>query len=159
MIRIKRIYSSTLPADREHIEEVKEIFRQNFPGVSWYAEKISDMLDHPFKYGYSAVLLVSLSAGRRVTGFSLVLHFHQIKSSYLDFIAARHEIKGSGLGSALYEASREMARARSWSSRCWLMSSRMIRKSGRKGRKTGFRCSGRSMTSMSWSLPVQPLSL
>jgi acetoin utilization deacetylase AcuC-like enzyme/GNAT superfamily N-acetyltransferase len=107
VIRVRRIYSSALPTDREQIEQVKEIFRRSFSAVAPYAEKIPDMLDSPFKYGYRALLLVSLTGGRRVTGFSLVLHFPEINSSYLDFIAAHPDIKGGGLGSALYEATRE----------------------------------------------------
>jgi len=110
MIRIRRIYSTVLPSDREQIEQVREIFVQHFGEVADYAGKIPDMLDSPFKYGYRAVLLVSEQAANRVTGFSLVLHFPEVNSSLLDFIAVRGTIRGGGLGSALYEATREHLR-------------------------------------------------
>ncbi|MBN1837862.1 MAG: histone deacetylase family protein [Spirochaetales bacterium] len=109
MIRIRRVYSSALPSDRDQIAQVRELFRRNFAAVAEYAEKIQDMLDRPFHYGYRTILLVSLSANHRVSGFSLVLHFPEINSSLLDFIATDPAIKGGGLGSALYEATRETA--------------------------------------------------
>lgn len=85
MISIRRVYSGALAKD---------------------ADKIPDLLDHPFTYGYRTILLVSQGTDRRVTGFSLFLHFPEISSSLLDFIAIRPKIKGGGLGSALYEATR-----------------------------------------------------
>jgi len=110
VIRIRRVYSTALPSDRDQIEQVKELFRRNFAAVGEYAEKIPDMLDRPFHYGYRTVLLVCLSSNHRVSGFSLVLHFPEINSSLLDFIATDPAIKGGGLGSALYEATRETMR-------------------------------------------------
>jgi GNAT superfamily N-acetyltransferase len=110
MIRIRRIYTSALPSDREQIDQVMEIFRANFGAVASYADKIPDMLDRPFKYGYRSVLLVSQTASQRVTGFSLLLHFPETASSLLDFMATDPRRKGGGLGSALYEATREVAR-------------------------------------------------
>ena len=48
MIRIHRLYSTFLPSDRDRMEQVKTIFRQSFPGVADYADKIADQLEHPF---------------------------------------------------------------------------------------------------------------
>jgi len=110
MIRIRRVYSTALSSDRDQIAQVKEIFRRSFSAVAGYADKIPDMLDRPFHYGYRSILLVSLGANHKVSGFSLVLHFPEIHSSLLDFIAADPAIKGGGLGSALYEATRETVR-------------------------------------------------
>ena len=107
MIRIRRVYTTALAGDRARVERVKEIFRANFPGAADYARKIPDLLDHPFKYGYKAVLLVSEDASRRATGFALSLHFPETESSLLDFVAVSPDVHGGGLGSALYEATRE----------------------------------------------------
>jgi len=108
MISIRRVYSGALARDADKIRQVQEIFRSNFASVASYADKIPDMLDKPFSFGYRTILLTSQTADRRVTGFSLILHFPEINSSLLDFIAIRPQIKGGGLGSALYEASRDM---------------------------------------------------
>jgi len=108
MISIRRVYSGTLARDAEKIRQVQEIFRSNFPAIASYAEKIPDLLDKPFDFGYRTVLLISQTANRVVTGFSLFFHFPEINSSLLDFIAIRPQIKGGGLGSALYEATRDM---------------------------------------------------
>ena len=108
MISIRRVYSGSLSRDADKIHQVQEIFRSNFPSIASYADKIPDLLDNPFTYGYRTILLVSQGADRRVTGFSLFLRFPEINSSLLDFIAIRPKIKGGGLGSALYEATRDM---------------------------------------------------
>jgi GNAT superfamily N-acetyltransferase len=107
MIRIQRVYGSTLPIDRQRIQQAQEIFRQNFGAVASYADKFPDMLDNPFKYGYATVLLVSETAMAKVTGFSLILHFPEINSSLLDFIAAHRQMRGGGIGGSLFEATEE----------------------------------------------------
>ncbi len=110
MIRIRRLHSTVLPADRDAIAQVQDIFRQNFQGVVNYAEKIPGLLDHPFQQGYQSLLLASETGLGRVTGFALFLHFPEIDSSLLDFLAVRRDIRGGGLGSSLYEAMREFLR-------------------------------------------------
>ena len=113
MIRIRRVHNSTNPADKERIEQTKEIFRDNFPLVAAYADKIPDMLNQPFKYGYVALLLVSENAAGSVTGFCLLLYFPEINCSMMDFLATRKDCRGQGAGSALFEAAQEYLRASS----------------------------------------------
>lgn len=62
MIRIQRVYGSVLPIEKMRIEQTQGIFRRNFSAVADYADKIPDMLDNPFKYGYVSTLLVSEAA-------------------------------------------------------------------------------------------------
>ena len=107
MIRIRRVYSSAMPADRDRIEQVKDIFRSEFAYLPGHEEKIPHMLDYPFRYGYRTMLLTSEDARRRVTGFALILHFPEMNSSFLDFLAVSPQIQGGGLGGALYEAARD----------------------------------------------------
>ena len=109
MIRIRRVYSSGLPADRDRIEQVKEIFRANFAYLPGYEETIPSLLDKPFEHGTLSILLVSENASRRVTGFALILHFPEINISFLDFIGVAPHVQSGGLGSALYEAARDVA--------------------------------------------------
>ena len=98
MIRIQRVYGSVLPIDQQRIRQAQEIFRQNFSAVASYADKIPDMLDHPFKYGYKTILLVCETAMGKVMGFSLLMHFPEINSSLLDFLAANRQLRGGGIG-------------------------------------------------------------
>ena len=108
MIRIRRVFSALIPADRDRIAQVQEIFRAHFADVAAYAEKIPALLDQPFQQGYSAMLLVAESGLNKVLGFALILHFPEINSAFLDFVAVRPGIRGGGVGSALYEAMREL---------------------------------------------------
>jgi len=107
MIRIRQVHSTALWSDRDAVTQVQEIFRDHFTDVAEYAAKIPDQLDHPFKYGYQAVLLVSENAAGKVTGFSHFFHLPEVNSGLLDFLAVRRGIRGGGLGGALYEATRE----------------------------------------------------
>ncbi|NQV35098.1 MAG: histone deacetylase family protein [Phycisphaeraceae bacterium] len=110
MIRIQRVYSVALPINQSRIAQTQEIFRNNFASVADYADKIPDLLAQPFKYGYKTILLVSETALGKVMGFSLVLHFPEINSSLLDFVATRRTTRSTGIGSALFEASLEYVR-------------------------------------------------
>ena len=110
MIRIRRIYSTATPGDRDAIVQVQRLFRVVFPDVPERADLIADQLDHPFKYGYRTIVLVAYRTGRRVTGFALVNHFPQANSSFLDFLATDPGMRSGGFGGALYEAVREHLR-------------------------------------------------
>ena len=57
--------------------------------------------------GYPSILLAAHGAGDRVVGFALADYFESIGYAYLDFIVAKAEQRGRGLGGALYEALRE----------------------------------------------------
>ncbi len=107
MIRIRRIHRTLLPIERERLTQVQDIFRDNFADTADYADKIPELLNDPIKYGYTTVLLVSETGLGRVTGFSLVMLFPNIRSALLDFLAVRRPGHGSGTGGMLYEASRE----------------------------------------------------
>jgi acetoin utilization deacetylase AcuC-like enzyme/GNAT superfamily N-acetyltransferase len=111
MIRIRCITSPGVPIARDRITQVEDIFRENFPKLVGYAEKIPELLSNPFKHDYQTALIVSETALGKVTGFVLLLHFPAIRNSFLDFIAVRRAQVGGGLGSALYEAAREYCQA------------------------------------------------
>ena len=107
MIRIRCIHSAALPRDRHAVEQAQVIFRRNFAEVASYADRIPEMLEHPFRWGYRAVMLVSETLAGHVTGFALVLHFPEVNSSLLDYLAVERETRSGGLGGALYESARE----------------------------------------------------
>jgi hypothetical protein len=75
MISIRRVYSGALARDADKIRQVQEIFRANFAELNSYADKIPDMLDKPFRFGYRSILLPDppLSRDQR---FSSRLHRH-----------------------------------------------------------------------------------
>jgi len=112
MIRIHRLYSTFLASDRDRLEQVKAIFKATFPDVADYADKIADQLDHPFKYGYHAVLLVSEVSLGKVSGFALCFLLPEIDSALLDYIAVAADARGRGVGTYLYEAAREHLKSR-----------------------------------------------
>ncbi len=107
MIHIRQVHGTALSADRHRVEQVQAIFRPSFPYAAGEADRIPGLLDQPFRHGYRSILLVSENGRGKVTGFSLFLHFPEIDSSFLDYLAVRPGTKGGGLGSALYEATRE----------------------------------------------------
>ena len=111
MIRIHRLYSTCLPSDRDRLAQVKAVFRESFPDEPDYAGKIADQLDHPFTYGYHAVLLVSEASLGRVSGFALCFLLPEINSALLDHLAVAAGARGRGVGTYLYEAVREYLRS------------------------------------------------
>ncbi|MBE0534145.1 MAG: histone deacetylase family protein [Phycisphaerae bacterium] len=107
MIHFLRVHGTILPIDRQRVEQVQGIFRQRFGAAADYAEKIPDLLNQPFKFGYNTILMVSETHLGNVTGFSLVLVFPEINSALLDFLAVGAEKHSRGIGGALYEVTRE----------------------------------------------------
>ncbi len=107
MFRIRALHSTTLPGQRDRIDQVQRLLRENFPENASYADRIPEMLDRPFSFGYRSVVLTAETTLGRVSGFVLVIHFPSINFSFIDYIAVSSRHHGSGIGSALYEAARE----------------------------------------------------
>ena len=107
MIRIRTIQDAAAPWAIDRIEQAQSILRRSFPGWEHDAEQMARWLRDPVHSGYRAVLLVAETSVGRVNGFALLLDFPRLKSTFLDYIAVRPDIRGAGLGSALYEAVRE----------------------------------------------------
>ena len=110
MFHIRPVYDDLLPGNRAAVQRVQEIFRENFSCIAEYADKIPVLLHEPFTFGYRTLLLVAEQGQGRVCGFSLFLHFPELRASLLDFIAVDRHQRGGGVGSALYEATREYLR-------------------------------------------------
>lgn len=107
MIRIRAIHGSASLISQDRLRQVQELFRQVFPGLASYADTIPTILRDPIHCGYRLTLLTAEGATGRVKGFALVMHFPQAACCFLDFIGVRPEIRGGGVGGALYEAARE----------------------------------------------------
>ena len=109
MLRIRVIHGGAVLLSKDRLEQVKEIFSVCFPELAGYAEKIPALLGDPFAHGYSSSLLVAERTGGRVDAFALLMHFPAAHCCFLDFIASRPGVRGSGVGGAVYEATREFA--------------------------------------------------
>jgi GNAT superfamily N-acetyltransferase len=107
MIRIRVIQSNISVVSLHLIEQVKDIFRLSFPEIADYAEKIPSLLKDPVSEGYSTSLIIFEKSMGVVEAFALVIHFPVISSSFLDFFATKPGVRGSGIGSTLYESVQE----------------------------------------------------
>ncbi|MBN1422524.1 MAG: acetylpolyamine amidohydrolase, partial [Planctomycetes bacterium] len=110
MFRIRRVPDQTLPRDRDAIDKVCEIIRQQFPKIA-DAEivKLPKFLSDPVKHGFRTQLYVAEDPPRCIRGFAILLHFPDLRFSYLDFLSAAPKVMGRGIGGALYERVREDA--------------------------------------------------
>ena len=107
MIKIRAIHGGAFVLSRDRLEQVQEIFRQTFPEMAGYADRIPSLLRDPLRFGYRSALLIAERALARVDGFALLMHFPAVECAFLDFIGVRPGIRGGGIGGALYEAARE----------------------------------------------------
>lgn len=109
MFLIRRIFDDILPRNRHALEQIQEILRSRFLGLSQAnITKIPDLLRNPFKYDFRSILyVVETSATGKVKGFALLSHEPVIHFCFLDYLATDKETIGRGIGSALYERVRE----------------------------------------------------
>ncbi len=109
MIRIRAVQGGSFLLSQDRIAQVQEIFRHAFPvpDMAGYETRIPELLRDPIEQGYHSALLIAERAFGRVEGFALVIQFPQAACAFLDFIAVRPDVHGSGIGGALYEATRE----------------------------------------------------
>ncbi len=116
MFRIRRIFDTWLPVNRQVLEQVQQILRAQFPELSDKdVNKLPQQLENPLKHGFRAILYVAEGARSKVKGFALLLHEPELGFDYLDYISAAPEMTGRGIGGALYERLR--ADALLWKSR------------------------------------------
>jgi acetoin utilization deacetylase AcuC-like enzyme/GNAT superfamily N-acetyltransferase len=110
MLRIRRIFDDVLPANRETLEQVKEILRDRFSEVSEEEiEQLGEKLRNPFKQRFRPILFVAKTLRSRVKGFAMLLHEPEIGFCFLDWIATAGGRTGGGLGGALYDRVRREA--------------------------------------------------
>ncbi len=110
MFRILRVFDHALPMERDRIAQVQQILELQFPGISdAEVAALPAMLRDPSAFGFRSILFVAEDHAR-VKGFALLLHFPDLKFTFLDFISAAPQRTGGGIGGALYEAVREASR-------------------------------------------------
>ena len=107
MFRISYVLGAHREHDRRRIGEVHTLLTASFPYLADEPDYIARKLTDQTARGVPAVLLIAHGEGEHVTGFALADYFESIGFAYLDFILTRPEVRGIGLGGALYEALRE----------------------------------------------------
>ena len=112
MLRIRRIFDDSIPANREQLDQVKAILRTRFPAVKeGEIASLGEKLRNPFKQRFRSILLVAETIRHKVLGFALLLHEPEIGFVFLDWIAMAGGRAGGGVGGALYDRVRMEAAA------------------------------------------------
>ena len=110
MLRIRRISDTILAVDRETVQQVQEILRAQFSGLSAAeVEALPGKLHNPFKLRFRPLLFVAENGRRKVLGFALLLYEPELRFAYLEYIAAGGSRTGGGIGGGLYQRVREAA--------------------------------------------------
>ncbi|MGA1826009.1 MAG: acetylpolyamine amidohydrolase [bacterium] len=110
MFRIRRIYDNLFPDNKEAIDQIQSILRNQFFQLSEEdIAKIPKLLHNPLKYRFRSILFTAEGTKGEVKGFALLCHAPDLKFCYLDYISAKKQKTGKGIGSALYERVREEA--------------------------------------------------
>jgi len=110
VIRIRRILDASAPANKEAIEQVKIILKEQFSALKdKEINAIASKLNNPLKYKFQSRLIIAENLKGEINGFALLLHVPDINFCYLDYIATRNKYIGRGLGGALYSAVRAEA--------------------------------------------------
>ncbi|MBU2026531.1 MAG: acetylpolyamine amidohydrolase, partial [Proteobacteria bacterium] len=86
MFHIRRIFDDILPRNRQALEQIQDILRSRFMGLSQAnITKIPDLLRNPFKYDFRSILyVVEIQATGKVRGFALLSHEPVVRFCYLD---------------------------------------------------------------------------
>ena len=87
MFRIRRVADDTSPEDRNAIEQVQQILRDQFATVAEKQVRALPIgLRDPLAVGFRTVLFVA-EQRTEVTGFAQLLHAPDLKFCFLDFIS------------------------------------------------------------------------
>ncbi|MBN1944451.1 MAG: histone deacetylase family protein [Bradymonadales bacterium] len=112
MFYIRRLFDEVVPANRDALNQVRQILRRQLPDVREHeVTGLGERLVNPFLQRFRSIILVAENSRHRVLGFAVILHEPQIAFCYLDFIATARAEASQGIGGALYERVRDEARA------------------------------------------------
>ena len=112
MISFQQIHDPDSEGGRLLLEQARGVFRRAFPHEPEGIDRIARLLDKRASLDFDPLLLVALGDKRTVTGLAFVFFFPSIRMGYLQYIASDPDIRGRGIGGALYEAIRELVIAR-----------------------------------------------
>jgi len=99
VFRIRRIFDDLSPANEKAIARIREILKEQFPGVRpEEGESIPEKLRNQLKYGFQTILFAAEKGLGNVHGFALALHDLILKFCYPDYVAVTGRDAGGGLG-------------------------------------------------------------
>jgi len=107
MFRIRQIFDDSIPVNKAAIAQVQAILRTRFAGLG--EEEISKLpvrLRNPFIHRFRSILFVAEGTRGIIKGFAFVLHEPDLGFCYLDYLSAAKQLRGRGVGGALYERTR-----------------------------------------------------
>ncbi|PKP18613.1 MAG: acetylpolyamine amidohydrolase [Bacteroidetes bacterium HGW-Bacteroidetes-21] len=110
MIRIRKISNPLLNVNAHRIEQVKEVLKIQFPGLSEKkAEEFVNQLTDSLKYKFQTSLFVAEDINDKLRGFAILMYMPDLSFCFLDFIAVIPGKSSSGIGGAIYERVKEEA--------------------------------------------------
>jgi len=110
MFRIRKITNPFLEGNRQAVEKIKSIMKQQFSAVS--TEQIDDIphqMTNPVRKKYHTSLIIADDIHGNIRGFAVLMHMSDLQFCYLDYLAVTPERPTSGVGGSLYERVREEA--------------------------------------------------
>jgi len=107
MIQFRRLYQVSTLRDKERLGTVLKLYQDSFPYSPEYAAQIGKIFHQGQDRDYEVVLLLAEGAKSRVLGFSFSFYFSDLGCAYLDYLVSDPARKRRGIGTALYEATRE----------------------------------------------------
>lgn len=108
MFRIRCIHDALLPINRDAIEQVQQIIREQFDDMADdKIREIPEKLHNPMKFNFHSVLFVCDDRKGKVKGFALFSAEPTLRFGFLDLIALSSSSQGGGVGAALYQRIQE----------------------------------------------------
>jgi hypothetical protein len=110
MFRIRKITNPCLEGNRQAVEKIKSIMKQQFSAVS--AEQIDDIprqMTNPVRKKYYTSLIIADDIHGNIRGFAVLMYMSDLQFCYLDYLAVTPGRPTSGVGGSLYERVREEA--------------------------------------------------
>jgi acetoin utilization deacetylase AcuC-like enzyme/GNAT superfamily N-acetyltransferase len=108
MIQFRRLYQVSTQRDQERLGAVLRLYQDAFPYSPEYAVQIGKFLKPDCEQDFEVVLLLAEGNKSRVLGFSFSFYFPDLECAYLDYLVSDPARKRRGIGTALYEATREL---------------------------------------------------
>jgi acetoin utilization deacetylase AcuC-like enzyme len=112
VFRIRKITNPFLEGNRQVVERIKEIIRQQFPDILIsQVEDIAHQMINPVRKKFHTSLVIADDFRGNIRGFALLMYMSDLKFCYLDFLAVTPGQPTSGVGGSIYERVRDEASA------------------------------------------------